>query len=270
MQSDHLRQRKKADEKSTSRRPPLGGGENRQQGEDLSLPIFRSPALESAKLQKVQAKPAHESSRTSPRRSASTRRVAAEDRLGTVPPRKSLPDLRSRVSNASLPAVPPAGVPQMVAARRVNRPLQNEPRLHSGSSSMQAISEEEEKKLAALEMRLPRVAGKMDTMLLVVVLALVCIGLVMVYSASAFVAVSDYNDASYFFQKQLLGAVLGLAAMLVTIRVDYRQWRRILYSRPCDRFPFAGDCIEVWYNCLRCFALANFWLFLVVPAERIG
>ena len=69
----------------------------------------------------------------------------------------------------------------------------------------------------------------MDTMLLVVVLALVCIGLVMVYSArEAFVAVSDYNDASYFFQKQLLGAVLGLAAMLVTIRVDYREMAQVL------------------------------------------
>ena len=264
MQSDHLRQRKKADEKSTSRRPPLGGGENRQQGEDLSLPIFRSPALESAKLQKVQAKPAHESSRTSPRRSASTRRVAAEDRLGTVPPRKSLPDLRSRVSNASLPAVPPAGVPQMVAARRVNRPLQNEPRLHSGSSSMQAISEEEEKKLAALEMRLPRVAGKMDTMLLVVVLALVCIGLVMVYSASAFVAVSDYNDASYFFQKQLLGAVLGLAAMLVTIRVDYRQWRRFSILGLAIVFPLLVIVLKFGttaYGASRWLTFGSFWSF---------
>ena len=268
MQSDRLRQRKKADEKSSSRRPLLGGGENRRQGEDLSLPVFRSPALGSAKLQKVQAKPTHESSRTSPRRSTSTRRVAktmaAEDRLGAVPPRKSLPHLRSRVSNASLPAVPPSGVPQMMAARRVSRPPQNEQRLHSGSSFVQAISEEEEKKLSELEMRLPRIAGKMDSMLLVVVLALVCIGLVMVYSASAFVAVSDYNDASYFFQKQLLGAVLGLAAMLVTIRVDYRQWRRFSTLGLVIVFPLLVIVLKFGttaYGASRWLTFGSFWSF---------
>jgi cell division protein FtsW len=268
MQSDRLRQRKKANEKSVSRRPPLEGRGNRQQGEDLSLPIFRSPALESAKLQKVQAKPAHESSRTPQRRFASTRRVAkvmsAEDRLDTVPPRKSLPYLRSRVSNASLPAVFPSGVPQMVATRRVSRPLQNEQRLHSGSSFVQAISEEEEKKLAELEMQLPRVAGKMDSMLLVVVLALLCIGLVMVYSASAFVAVSDYNDASYFFQKQLLGAVLGLAAMLVTIRVDYRQWRRFSTLGLVIVFPLLVIVLKFGttaYGASRWLTFGSFWSF---------
>src|SRR5205823_5612400 len=76
------------------------------------------------------------------------------------------------------------------------------------------------------EMHLPRVAGKIDSALLVVVLTLLCIGLVMVYSASTFIAVSYYHVASYFFQKQLLGALLGVAAMLVTMRIDYRQWRR--------------------------------------------
>jgi cell division protein FtsW len=92
----------------------------------------------------------------------------------------------------------------------------------------QVISEEEQKKLAALDldMRLPRVAGKIDSRLLMVVLALLCIGLVMVYSASAFVAARAYGDASYFFQKQLLAVILGVIVMLITMRVDYRQWRR--------------------------------------------
>lgn len=93
---------------------------------------------------------------------------------------------------------------------------------------MQVISEEEQKKLAQLEldMRLPRVAGKIDSWLLIIVLALLCIGLVMVYSSSAFMAARTYGDASYFFQKQLLSVILGIIVMLVTMRVDYRQWRR--------------------------------------------
>lgn len=95
-------------------------------------------------------------------------------------------------------------------------------------ASTQVISEEEQKKLAELEldMRLPRVAGKIDSWLLIIVLALLCTGLVMVYSASSFMAARAYGDASYFFQKQLLMVILGIIAMLVTMRIDYRQWRR--------------------------------------------
>jgi cell division protein FtsW len=95
-------------------------------------------------------------------------------------------------------------------------------------AAVQVISEEEQKKLAQLEldMRLPRVAGKIDSWLLIIVLALLCIGLVMVYSSSAFMAARTYGDASYFFQKQLLSVILGIIVMLVTMRVDYRQWRR--------------------------------------------
>lgn len=79
---------------------------------------------------------------------------------------------------------------------------------------------------AELEMRLPRVAGKIDSWLLIYVLTLLCIGLVMVYSASSFAAARDYGDASAYFQRQLLWVVLGIIALLVTMRVDYRQWRR--------------------------------------------
>lgn len=94
------------------------------------------------------------------------------------------------------------------------------------SMPLQVISEEEQKKLESLEMVLPRVAGKPDPILLVVVLILLCIGLVMVYSASSITAARYYGDASYFFQKQLLGATLGVVLMLVMMRIDYRLWRR--------------------------------------------
>jgi cell division protein FtsW len=96
------------------------------------------------------------------------------------------------------------------------------------ATPVQVISEEEQEKIAALEldMRLPRVAGKFDSWLLIIVLALLCIGLVMVYSASSIVAAHDYGDASYFFQRQFLWVVMGIIVMLVTMHVDYRQWRR--------------------------------------------
>src|SRR5207247_7837682 len=77
-----------------------------------------------------------------------------------------------------------------------------------------------------LDMRLPRVAGKIDAWLLMVVLVLLCVGLVMIYSASAFMAARAYGDASFYFQKQLLFVIMGVIVMLITMRIDYRQWRR--------------------------------------------
>jgi cell division protein FtsW len=93
---------------------------------------------------------------------------------------------------------------------------------------VQVISEEEQKKLAALDlnMRLPRVAGKIDGWLLIIVLTLLCLGLVMVFSASSFVAARTNGDASYFFQRQLLSVVMGVIVMFVTMNVDYRYWRK--------------------------------------------
>jgi cell division protein FtsW len=94
------------------------------------------------------------------------------------------------------------------------------------AATVQAITEEEQEKLATLEMRLPRVAGKVDAWLLIIVLTLLCIGIVTVYSASAFQAARYQGDASYYFQRELMWTILGVVAMLLTLRVDYRQWRR--------------------------------------------
>lgn len=94
------------------------------------------------------------------------------------------------------------------------------------TQSVPGISAEEESRLAELEMSLPRQAGKIDSWLLVIVLILLCIGIVMVYSASSFLAARYQGDASYYFQRELIWMILGIVAMLVTMRIDYRLWRR--------------------------------------------
>src|SRR5579863_1107562 len=48
----------------------------------------------------------------------------------------------------------------------------------------------------------------------------------MVYSASSFQAARYEGDAGYYFQRELIWLALGLVALLVTMRVDYRVWRR--------------------------------------------
>jgi cell division protein FtsW len=52
------------------------------------------------------------------------------------------------------------------------------------------------------------------------------VGLVMILSASSVAALSDYGSAWYFFERQVVWALVGLAAFVLTSRVDYRRWRR--------------------------------------------
>jgi len=61
------------------------------------------------------------------------------------------------------------------------------------------------------------------------VLALVALGLVMVFSSSSYSARVRFDDSLYFFRRQALWAALGLLAMGVTQRLDYRIYRR--YAR---------------------------------------
>ena len=63
-----------------------------------------------------------------------------------------------------------------------------------------------------------------DKVLFIATLLLVCSSIVMVYSASAVVAAVK-NDAYHFFTRQTLFAVLGVAALAVTMRIDYRAYR---------------------------------------------
>jgi len=111
----------------------------------------------------------------------------------------------------------------LTANWRLRRAPQGQP----AHTPVQVMSEEEQKKLAELEMHLSRVAGKIDSWLLILVLALLCIGLVMLYSASSFLSARYYGDASYFFVRQLLSALIGVVVMLVTMRIDYRVWCRL-------------------------------------------
>ncbi len=68
-----------------------------------------------------------------------------------------------------------------------------------------------------------------DSILLAVVIALVGLGLVMVYSASAVQTLWRFQDDTLFLTKQLVHVAFGLVFMLVGIRVDYRWYKRLAY-----------------------------------------
>jgi cell division protein FtsW len=68
--------------------------------------------------------------------------------------------------------------------------------------------------------------GSYDWGLLTIVATLLTLGVVMVFSASYTVGIIFYDDAFYFFFRQLLWLAVGIAAMLVTMRIPYTFWQR--------------------------------------------
>ena len=74
-----------------------------------------------------------------------------------------------------------------------------------------------------------------DRWLFAVTMLLVFLGLVMVFSASAVMARERFGSPYAFLFKQLIWALAGLVAMVVTMRVDYRR-----YKHPALVFSFMG------------------------------
>ncbi len=67
-----------------------------------------------------------------------------------------------------------------------------------------------------------------DLWLFALVLALVSLGVVMVYSASAIMAADRFHDPLYFLKKQLFWAVLGVCALWFGMHFDYRRLERFV------------------------------------------
>lgn len=74
-----------------------------------------------------------------------------------------------------------------------------------------------------------------DRWLFTVTMLLVFVGLVMVFSASAVMARERFGSEYVFLSRQLIWAVAGLIAMVVTMRVDYRR-----YKHPALVFSLMG------------------------------
>jgi cell division protein FtsW len=72
---------------------------------------------------------------------------------------------------------------------------------------------------------MPRQA-RTDIWLVLPVTLLVILGIVMIYSASAFVAVKKNQPQYYFLVRQLVWAAIGTGALALVCRIDYRSYRR--------------------------------------------
>jgi cell division protein FtsW len=70
---------------------------------------------------------------------------------------------------------------------------------------------------------------KSDQTLFVAALLLVCLSVIMVYSASAVVAMERYQQPYLFLTKQLMWATLGMAVLWIVMRVDYQMYREPVF-----------------------------------------
>jgi cell division protein FtsW len=74
---------------------------------------------------------------------------------------------------------------------------------------------------------------KSDQTLFLATLLLVCLSVVMVYSASAVVAMQRYQQPYWFLTKQIMWATLGIALLRMVMSVDYRVYREPVFIWSC-------------------------------------
>ncbi len=69
-------------------------------------------------------------------------------------------------------------------------------------------------------------SGGIDFGMFVITISLLCIGLVMVASASSYHALIYYGDSNHLFVRQLCFALVGVVAMIAISKVDYRKYKK--------------------------------------------
>lgn len=69
--------------------------------------------------------------------------------------------------------------------------------------------------------------GLPDLMIFIAVLALLSIGIVMVFSASSVMAYHELGDPYYYLKRQSMWAVIGLAALVICMNIDYHVWAKL-------------------------------------------
>ena len=74
---------------------------------------------------------------------------------------------------------------------------------------------------------------KSDKVLFITTILLVGLSVVMVYSASAPMALERYGKGSIFLVRQALWSMLGLGMLAIVMRIDYRTYREPVFIWTC-------------------------------------
>ncbi len=71
--------------------------------------------------------------------------------------------------------------------------------------------------------------GRYDYTLLAALALLIVMGLVLLYSTSAYNGENKFHDAFYYLKKQVFATSLGIACMFFVAEMDYHLWRNMAY-----------------------------------------
>lgn len=74
--------------------------------------------------------------------------------------------------------------------------------------------------------------GKVDFVLFATIMALVAIGVIMVYSASSYASLHSKSygyDDMYFLKKQGLWAIIGITFMVIAEKIDYHKYKKHIW-----------------------------------------
>lgn len=86
------------------------------------------------------------------------------------------------------------------------------------------------KRVRVNQNRIYRLIGEIDRPMLIIIIALVCIGSVMIFSASYAVGESRFDDSYYFARSQVRWVAFGILGMaLIAKLLDYRVLKRFAY-----------------------------------------
>ena len=85
-----------------------------------------------------------------------------------------------------------------------------------------------------------RVRGGMDTTFLIIVVLLICYGSILVFSSSYAFAKQNFGNSLFFVKKQSLWAAIGVVAMFICSKIDYRVLRK--FAIPI----FAASYLLLW------------------------
>jgi len=85
----------------------------------------------------------------------------------------------------------------------------------------------------AIEKKRHKTIRYFDYSLVAVLIFLICFGLVMLYSSSAYTALTTFGDSMYYFKRQLIFSLASIAVMLFVSRIDYHIYAKfatVLYG----------------------------------------
>lgn len=77
------------------------------------------------------------------------------------------------------------------------------------------------------KIKLAKQKSSIDRNLLILILIFVFVGLIAVADASAPQALNTYGDKFYLFKQQLMWAGVGIAALFITSKINYKFWEKI-------------------------------------------